>query len=34
MEVTATGIITGDQLEGTMAIGQFGTFPMKAKRTE
>ena len=34
MEVTAKGIITGDQLSGTMAIGQFGTFPMNAKRTE
>jgi len=34
MEVTAKGIITGDQFAGTMAIGQFGTFPMNAKRTE
>lgn len=34
MEVTAKGIIAGDQLSGTMAIGQFGTFPMNAKRTE
>jgi outer membrane cobalamin receptor len=34
MEVNAKGIITGDQLVGTMAIGQFGTFPMNAKRTE
>jgi len=33
-EVTAKGIITGDQFAGTMALGQFGTFPMKAKRTE
>jgi outer membrane receptor protein involved in Fe transport len=34
MEVTAKGIITDDQLTGTMSIGQFGTFPMNAKRTE
>lgn len=34
MEVTAKGIITGDQFAGTMAIGQFGSFPMTAKRTE
>ena len=34
MEVTAKGIITGDQFAGTMAMGQFGTFPMNAKRTE
>jgi len=34
MEVTATGIISGDQLAGTMNIGQFGSFPMNAKRTE
>jgi len=34
MEVTAKGIITNDQLEGTISIGQFGTFPMHAKRTE
>jgi hypothetical protein len=34
MEVTAKGIITNNQLEGTMSIGQFGTFPMHAKRTE
>jgi outer membrane receptor protein involved in Fe transport len=34
MEVTAKGIISGDQLAGTMTVGQFGTFPMNAKRTE
>jgi outer membrane receptor protein involved in Fe transport len=34
MEVTAKGIITGDQFAGTMAVGQFGTFPMNGKRTE
>lgn len=34
MEVTAKGIITNDQLAGTMSIGEFGTFPMNAKRTE
>jgi hypothetical protein len=34
MEVTAKGIITGDQFDGTMSVGQFGTFPMKGKRTE
>jgi len=34
MEIAATGIITGDQFAGTMAIGQFGTFPINAKRTE
>ncbi len=34
MEVTATAIISGDQFAGTMNIGQFGSFPMNAKRTE
>jgi hypothetical protein len=34
MEVTAKGIITGDLLAGTMTVGQFGSFPMNAKRTE
>jgi hypothetical protein len=34
MEVTAKAIITGDQFDGTMSVGQFGTFPMKGKRTE
>ena len=34
MEVMGKGIIAGDQFAGTMAVGQFGTFPMNAKRTE
>ena len=34
MEVSGTGIISGDQLVGTMTIGQLGTFPMNAKRAE
>ncbi len=34
MELTCKGIITGDQFAGTMVIGQFGSFPMNAKRTE
>ncbi len=34
MEVTAKGIIQDDQLTGTMTVGQFGSFPMNAKRTE
>jgi outer membrane receptor protein involved in Fe transport len=28
------GIITGDQMEGNITMGQFGSFPMKAKRGE
>lgn len=34
MEVLAKGIITGDEFKGTMTVGQFGSFPMNAKRTE
>jgi hypothetical protein len=34
MEVTAKGIIKGDQFAGTMTVGQFGSFPMTAKRSE
>jgi outer membrane receptor protein involved in Fe transport len=34
MEVTAKGIITNNQFEGTMTVGQFGSFPIKATRTE
>jgi outer membrane receptor protein involved in Fe transport len=34
MDISAKGIITDDQFEGIMTVGQFGTFPMKAKRTE
>lgn len=33
-EVVVKGIITGDQFSGTMAFGQFGSFPFKASRTE
>lgn len=34
MEVTAKGIITDDQFAGTMTIGQFGSFPINAKRLD
>jgi outer membrane receptor protein involved in Fe transport len=34
MVVSAKGIITGDQFTGTIAIGQFGTFPIAARRSE
>ena len=34
MEVSAKGIIAGDAFVGTMAMGQFGSFPIKAKRSE
>ena len=34
MDVNAKGIITGEQFAGNITIGQFGTFPMKAKRGE
>jgi outer membrane receptor protein involved in Fe transport len=34
MEIAAKGIINGDQFSGTIAIGQFGTFPIKAKRSQ
>jgi outer membrane receptor protein involved in Fe transport len=33
-EIVGKGIITGDQLSGTMTMGQFGTFPMTAKRAQ
>ena len=33
-EIVSKGIINGDVFEGTLSIGQFGTFPMNAKRTE
>jgi outer membrane receptor protein involved in Fe transport len=33
-EILGKGIITGDQLSGTMTMGQFGTFPMTAKRAQ
>ncbi len=31
-DVLVKGIITGDQFAGTMTLGQFGAFPMTAKR--
>lgn len=31
-EVTVKGVITGNEFSGNMAIGQFGAFPMKAKK--
>ncbi len=34
MDITAKGIIMDDQFAGTMSIGQFGSFPITAKRTE
>jgi len=33
-DILGKGIITGDQLAGTMTMGQFGTFPMTAKRAQ
>jgi len=32
MAISVKGIITGDAFEGNMSVGQFGTFPIKAKR--
>lgn len=32
MSVTAKSIIDGDSMSGTVTMGQFGTFPIKAKR--
>jgi len=32
MAIQVTAIITGDTLNGNMTVGQFGTFPIKAKR--
>lgn len=32
--IQVKSLITGDDLNGTMAFGQFGTFPIKAKRGE
>ncbi len=32
--IQVKSVITGDDLNGTMAFGQFGTFPIKAKRGE
>ena len=31
-EVLVKGIIAGDQFAGTMTMGQFGAFPMTAKK--
>lgn len=32
--ITVKGVITGDEFAGVMTVGQFGSFPMKAKRGE
>lgn len=32
--ISAKGIITGDEFKGSMSMGQFGSFPMTAKRAE
>ncbi|HEY5823577.1 MAG TPA: hypothetical protein VIT44_04385, partial [Cyclobacteriaceae bacterium] len=32
MPVTIKGTITGDELNGTTSVGQFGTFPINGKR--
>jgi|GEM_PF-7021886 len=32
--VLVNGIITGDQFAGNMTMGQFGSFPMTAKRVQ
>ncbi|HYF70123.1 MAG TPA: TonB-dependent receptor [Ohtaekwangia sp.] len=34
MVVTVNGIINGAELDGTMSVGEFGSFPIKAKRGE
>lgn len=34
MTTAAKTIITGDTLTGNMSVGQFGTFPINAKKTE
>lgn len=34
MEIGAKGIISGNEFSGSMTVGQFGSFPMKATRTE
>ncbi|MDZ7645975.1 MAG: outer membrane beta-barrel protein [Cytophagales bacterium] len=31
-QVTVKGVITGNEFAGSMAVGQFGAFPMKAKK--
>jgi hypothetical protein len=32
--ILVKGIITGDQFAGNMTMGQFGSFPMTAKRAQ
>jgi hypothetical protein len=32
--ILVNGIITGDQFAGNMTMGQFGSFPMTAKRAQ
>lgn len=32
MNVSVKGTITGDELNGNMSVGQFGTFPINGKR--
>jgi hypothetical protein len=32
MPIQVKAIITGDTFNGSMTVGQFGTFPIKAKR--
>jgi hypothetical protein len=34
MVITTKAIITGDEMTGNMTVGQFGTFPINAKRSE
>jgi hypothetical protein len=34
MTISVKGIITGDELKGNMTVGQFGTFPINAKRAQ
>ena len=32
MNVSVKGTITGDELNGNMSVGQFGSFPINGKR--
>jgi hypothetical protein len=32
MPIQVKAIVTGDNFDGSMTVGQFGTFPIKAKR--
>ena len=34
MTISVKAIITGDDMTGNMTVGQFGTFPLKAKRAQ